>query len=200
MRTTKGESRTAALAAIMIMAALSALAEERQKRTGVLNAKEEAANIRRIVVSIQDRKLALLEGDRVVKVWATAVGSESTPSPSGTYTIANRLSRPSYYRPGKVVPPGPSNPLGTRWLGLSLKGFGIHGTNVPGSIGRKASHGCIRMRNRDIEELFELVEVGDVVELHSERNAYLAQIFKSDVQQAYSPAPRASAAASFISN
>ncbi|MBN1570321.1 MAG: L,D-transpeptidase [Acidobacteria bacterium] len=157
----------------------------------MVNATQNAASkpVRKIVVSIEDRKLALLEGDRVIKIWATAVGAESTPSPSGTYTIINRLRRPAYYHSGKVIHPGPSNPLGTRWLGLSLKGFGIHGTNVPGSIGRKASHGCIRMRNRDIEELFELVEVGCVVEFHSERNEYLAQIFDNETRQAPSSEP-----------
>ncbi len=190
----------AALAAIIIMAGVSAMAEEKQKRAGVLNAREESAKVRRIVISIQDRKLALIEGETIVKIWATAVGSESTPSPSGTYIIANRLNHPTYYHPGKVVPPGPSNPLGTRWLGLSLKGFGIHGTNAPGSIGRKASHGCIRMRNRDIEELFELVAVGDVVELHSERSEYLTQIFKTEMHKPSSQASSVAAAASFISN
>ena len=199
MRTTGRESRAAALAAIVFMAAVSALAEEKYRRTVVIDGKEQPAEIRRIVVSLQDRKLALLEGEKVVKIWATAVGAESTPSPSGTYTIVNRLCRPSYYKPGKVVPPGPSNPLGTRWLGLSLKGFGIHGTNAPGSIGRKASHGCIRMRNRDIEELFELVNVGDVVELYRERSDYLAQIFRDAVQQASAPVQRASST-SLISN
>ncbi len=199
MRTTGRESRTAALAAIVIMAAVSASAEEKYKRAGVIDGRERQEEIRRIVVSLQDRKLALLAGEKVVKIWATAVGAESTPSPSGTYTIVNRLCRPSYYRSGKVIPPGPSNPLGTRWLGLSLKGFGIHGTNAPGSIGRKASHGCIRMRNRDIEELFELVNVGDVVELHGERNNYLAQIFKDAVQQASAPVQMASST-SLISN
>ena len=200
MKPTKRESRTVALVAMVIMAAISAIAEEKQKRVGNPNMQKESAPIRRIVVSLQDRKLALLEGDRVLKIWATAVGARSTPSPSGTYAIVNRLSRPTYYHPGKVVPPGPSNPLGTRWLGLSLKGFGIHGTNAPASIGRKASHGCIRMRNRDIEELFELVQVGSVVELHGENNEYLAQIFNSEVQQAPSQDLTASAAASFISN
>ena len=67
-----------------------------------------------------------------------------------------------------VIPPGKANPLGTRWIGLSRKGYGIHGTNNPRSIGRRASHGCIRMRNRDVEELFEMVAVGDRVEI-SER-------------------------------
>ena len=78
---------------------------------------------------------------------------------------------------GRVVPPGKANPLGTRWLGLSKKGYGIHGTNAPGSIGRNASHGCIRMRNRDVEELFELVAVGDMVELVGERTPETERIF-----------------------
>jgi lipoprotein-anchoring transpeptidase ErfK/SrfK len=67
--------------------------------------------------------------------------------------------------------------LGTRWLGLDQRGYGIHGTNQPHSIGHRASHGCIRMRNHDMEELFELVQVGDAVELHTERTAELAEIF-----------------------
>jgi lipoprotein-anchoring transpeptidase ErfK/SrfK len=60
---------------------------------------------------------------------------------------------------------------------LSKKGYGIHGTNRPASIGRNASHGCIRMRNRDVEELFEMVSVGDAVELYGERTAELDKIF-----------------------
>ena len=187
MRTAKGESRTAALAAVVIMAAISALADERLRRTGALDAKEDSVQVRRIVVSLQDRKLALLCGEKIIKIWDTAVGAESTPSPTGVYSIAILLSQPTYYHSGKVIPPGPSNPLGTRWLGLSIKGFGIHGTNAPGSIGRKASHGCIRMRNRDVEELFTLVEVGDSVEIYSESNSFLAQIFGTDAPKSSSP-------------
>ena len=82
--------------------------------------------------------------------------------------MIQRLPDPTWYGPGRIVPPGKSNPLGTRWLGLSRKGYGIHGTNAPKSIGKRASHGCIRMRNHDIEELFELVSVGDTVELIGE--------------------------------
>jgi lipoprotein-anchoring transpeptidase ErfK/SrfK len=67
-----------------------------------------------------------------------------------------------------VVPPGKGNPLGTRWIGISKKGYGIHGTNSPKSIGRAASLGCIRLRNEDVEELFEMVSVGDAVELRGE--------------------------------
>ena len=132
---------------------------------------------RRIVVSLPDRKAALVQDGEVVKVYAVAVGASRSPSPTGTFQIVNRIPRPTYYAPGVVIPPGRSNPLGTRWLGLDRKGYGIHGTNQPRSIGRRASHGCIRMRNRDVEELFERVGVGDVVELHGERNPQLAGIF-----------------------
>ena len=136
---------------------------------------------RRIVVSIPDRKLALVDGGRVVKLYHTAVGSPATPSPSGTHSIVVRVPHPTYYPRGKAaVPPGKANPLGTRWLGLSLKSYGIHGTNNAYSIGRAVSHGCIRMRNEDVEELFEQVEVGDEVELLVERARSHDWIFGSE--------------------
>ncbi len=169
----------AVMTAMLVLTVHSAFAEEKLKDHAASRKQDKAVLVRRIVISIPDRKLALLQDGAVVKIWHTAVGTESTPTPSGTYTIVNRVSSPSYYQPGKVIAAGPSNPVGTRWLGLSLKGFGIHGTNRPGSIGKKASHGCIRMRNRDVEELFDLVRIGDVVELHRERDERLADIFHS---------------------
>ncbi|MGA2592015.1 MAG: L,D-transpeptidase [Bryobacteraceae bacterium] len=132
---------------------------------------------RRLVVSIPDRKLALVEDGRVVKIYPVAVGKEATPSPAGSFTVAERVTHPTWYRPGKVVPPGRSNPLGPRWIGLSRRGYGIHGTNTPRSIGRRASHGCIRMRNADVEELFAWVAIGDPVELFAERTAEVTAIF-----------------------
>ena len=132
---------------------------------------------RRIVVSIPDRKLALLEDGQVVKVYRIAVGAPNSPSPSGHFMIVHRVANPTYYTPGAVVPPSVENPLGTRWIGLDLPHFGIHGTNQPLSIGRRASHGCVRMRNRDAEHLFERVRVGDPVELIAERTEETAQIF-----------------------
>ena len=68
---------------------------------------------RRIVVSLPDRKLVVLENDQVLARFDVAVGAPSTPSPIGTFTIVNRIPNPTYYRPGKVIPPGASNPLGT---------------------------------------------------------------------------------------
>ncbi|SRR5260370_579472 len=132
---------------------------------------------RRLVISIPDRKLAVLEEGRVVKIYPIAVGKQSTPSPSGNFHIATKVVKPTWYQPGKVVSPGPANPLGTRWMGLGYKGYGIHGTNRPRSIGKAASHGCIRMRIPDVEELFELVQVGDPVDLVTEVNADLAKVF-----------------------
>ena len=136
-----------------------------------------AAVARRVVVSIPDRKLALIENDRVVRVYDVAVGAPVSPSPVGTFTIVNRLSNPTYYKPGKVIGPGAANPLGTRWIGLNEKGYGIHGTDVPASIGFAKSHGCIRLKNADVEQLFERVRAGDVVELHAEVTPEIAQLF-----------------------
>ncbi len=132
---------------------------------------------RRIVVSVPDRKLALLEGDRVIKIYDVAVGATVSPSPSGEFQIVQRLENPTYYKPGVAIGPGANNPLGPRWIGLSVKGFGIHGTNRPDSIGKNASHGCIRLRNRDIEDLFARVQVGDRVSLVAERTDEIARLF-----------------------
>jgi lipoprotein-anchoring transpeptidase ErfK/SrfK len=135
------------------------------------------ATKRVIVVSLEDHKLALVEDGKVKKVYAVAVGKPSTPSPVGTFTIARRVMNPTYSHDGRVVPPGPNNPVGTRWMGLSIPGYGIHGTNVPSSIGKAASHGCIRMAKKDLEELYPMVEVGDTVELIGQRNEETAQVF-----------------------
>lgn len=130
-----------------------------------------------IVVSLEDHKLALVEDGQVKKVYTVAVGKPSTPSPVGTYTIARRVKNPTYSHNGSVVPAGAGNPVGTRWMGLSLKGYGIHGTNEPKSIGKAASHGCIRMAQKDLEEMYELVGVGDTVKLIGQRNDETAQLF-----------------------
>jgi lipoprotein-anchoring transpeptidase ErfK/SrfK len=130
-----------------------------------------------IVVSLEDRKLALVEDGQVKKMYSVAVGKSSTPSPTGTFTIERRVKNPTYRHDGRTVLPGPGNPVGTRWMGLSIHGYGIHGTNEPKSIGKAASHGCIRMAKADLEEFYELVAEGDTVELVGERNEETAQVF-----------------------
>ena len=158
--------KLAAFTGVVLMATAEALAQDKSARP-----------THRIVVSIADRKLAVLADDRVVRIFPTAVGAPQSPSPAGVYKIVNSIPDPTWYYKGKVIGPGKNNPLGTRWLGLSIKGYGIHGTNVPSSIGHNASHGCVRMRNKDVEELFRMVDVGDQVEIYADRTAELDQIF-----------------------
>ena len=138
---------------------------------------------RTVVVSIPDRKLAVIADGDVIAQFPIAVGAAESPTPTGEFRIVNRVTNPTYYHPGSVVPAGKDNPVGTRWVGLSQKGYGIHGTNVPRSIGRAASHGCIRLRNRDMEKLFSMLRVGDVVEIHGERDEEVAEIFGSEADE-----------------
>jgi lipoprotein-anchoring transpeptidase ErfK/SrfK len=130
-----------------------------------------------VLVSLVDRKLAVIDNGVVVATFQVAVGAEVSPSPAGEFRIVSRVSNPTYYRPGTVIPAGKDNPVGTRWVGLSLKGYGIHGTNAPRSIGRAASHGCIRLRNRDMERLFTMLRIGDLVQIRGERDEQVARIF-----------------------
>ncbi|MBZ5720253.1 MAG: L,D-transpeptidase [Acidobacteriia bacterium] len=141
------------------------------------NATPEPRIKRQILVSIPDCKLAILEDGKVIRIFPVAVGAAVSPSPTGGFQIVRRLVNPTYYHPGVVIPAGNNNPIGPRWVGLNKKGYGIHGTNEPRSIGRAASHGCIRMRNRDIVQFFSMVNVGDTVEIRGERDQQLAQIF-----------------------
>ena len=137
---------------------------------------------RLLLVSLPDRQLALLESGQVREVYPVAVGKDSTPSPTGSFQIVVRVTDPTYYHEGKVIAPGPRNPLGTRWMGLGYKGYGIHGTNAPNSIGKAASHGCIRMAKRDLEELFGMVKVGDEVEIRGERDEQVMAIFGANAR------------------
>src|SRR5215204_6462313 len=90
-----------------------------------------------------------------------------TPTPHGRFRIVSSYRHPWWYPPDSnwaqdldPIPPGRKNPLGTRWVGLSVPGVGIHGTPNPPSVGYSVSHGCIRMKRRDAESLFRLVRVG----------------------------------------
>jgi lipoprotein-anchoring transpeptidase ErfK/SrfK len=164
-RNSKRTSKATWLLAILLMATFEALAQTKQQPS------------RQVLVSIPDRKLAVLENGRVLKVFPVAVGADDSPSPSGEFRIINRLTDPTYYHKGTVIGPGPANPLGSRWIGLNLKGYGIHGTNAPRSIGKAASHGCIRMAKRDLLQLFDMVRAGDSVVIHADADEQTAQVF-----------------------
>jgi len=163
-------------ARIVVLATLAAaLTEPSLAQTD--RADRDHRTARTIVVCLPDRKLAVMEDGDVIATFPVAVGAIASPSPTGEFQIVSRVSHPTYYRPGTVIPSGKDNPVGTRWLGLSQKGYGIHGTNAPRSVGHAASHGCIRLRNRDMERLFTMVRVGDAVQIRGERDEETAQIF-----------------------
>ncbi len=124
-----------------------------------------------IVVTRGANTLRLYNGRTLVRTFAVATGQSIYPTPAGVWRIMDKQRNPWWYPPVydawakglKPVPPGPSNPLGTRWMGLSAPGVGIHGTDAPTSIGYSASHGCIRMQVPEAEWLFEHVDVGTPV-------------------------------------
>ncbi len=175
----RGKTQAYILALTLAMAVRSAAQESGTEAT--INREPKFAppvsSTRVVLVSIPDRQLAVLENGNVIASFPVAVGAAKSPSPTGTFQIVSRVSNPTYYHPGAVVPSGKNNPVGTRWLGLSRKGYGIHGTNAPKSIGHAASHGCIRLRNRDMERLFPMLRIGDTVEIHGERDEQIARIF-----------------------
>jgi lipoprotein-anchoring transpeptidase ErfK/SrfK len=156
------------------------------------------AHTRRIIVSIPDRRLALLEDGQLLKVYPVAVGASETPSPDGEFTIINHAVDPTYRHADKEIGPGKDNPLGTRWMGLSLKGYGIHGTNVQSSVGKAASHGCFRMKKKDVEELYSRVQVGDAVSIRGDRDELTASLFPTTTNA--SPAAAASMAETQIAS
>jgi lipoprotein-anchoring transpeptidase ErfK/SrfK len=120
-----------------------------------------------IVVVRRTRVLTLYREARKVRSFRVAVGTPSHPSPKGRFTIIDKQRNPTWFPPDSPwaaglgpVPPGPGNPLGTRWMGTSAPAIGIHGTPASGSIGTAASHGCIRMYIRDAEWLYERIRLG----------------------------------------
>jgi len=142
-----------------------------------IDQRTNAAPKRQIIISITDRQLAVIDHGHVLKTYPIAVGAKGTPSPDGDFVIINHAKDPVYRHGDKEIAPGKDNPLGTRWMGLSLKGYGIHGTNVQSSVGKAVSHGCFRMRKQDVEELYTLVQVGDTVMVRRERDAMIAKVF-----------------------
>lgn len=104
----------------------------------------------RLEINLTSKVMTVYRDNIVQTQYLVAIGKPSTPTPTGAFTVIN-----------KAVNPG--GPYGTRWMGLSERGYGIHGTNNPASIGTAASNGCIRMYNRDVEELFSYTPVGTPV-------------------------------------
>lgn len=114
----------------------------------------------KIIVNLPSRTLEYYENSKLIKEYPVAIGKQSTPTPHGSFYIIDKEVNPWWYPPksnGYVVPSGPNNPLGYRWMGFEAN-YGIHGTNAPWSIGSVVSNGCIRMLEEDVEELFPLIK------------------------------------------
>ena len=123
-----------------------------------------------IVIHRGRNQLYLYRGTRFLRFFHVATGQTAYPTPLGRFTVAVKWENPWWYPPDspwakgqKPIPPGPGNPLGTRWMGLTAPGVGIHGTPDAASIGYSVSHGCIRMRIPDAERVFDHVSVGTPV-------------------------------------
>jgi lipoprotein-anchoring transpeptidase ErfK/SrfK len=125
---------------------------------------------REIFVDKSDFRLALFIGGHFIKQYPVGLGKHS-PTPAGTFSVDQTLVKPDWYPPeGGVIRYGePGHLIGERWIGLEdqpgASGIGIHGTNDPESIGTLCSHGCIRMLNRDVEELYDFVTPGTTVRI-----------------------------------
>jgi len=124
-----------------------------------------------IVIDRETNTLRFYSTTKLVRQFPVATGQAIYPTPLGVFRVVKKELNPWWYPPTydawakglKPVPPGPSNPLGTRWMGLSAPGVGIHGTDADTSIGYSVSHGCIRMHVPDAEWLFTRVAVGTPV-------------------------------------
>jgi lipoprotein-anchoring transpeptidase ErfK/SrfK len=129
--------------------------------------------ITHLVAKKADNILYAYNGDRLIATYPTTVGSSDTPSPTGSLTIVNRVKNPWYRASsgeGKdkkvfMLPPGPNGPVGVVWMGLSKPSYGIHGSPVPEGISRQASHGCVRLTNWDVLEVYANVDTGTKVDL-----------------------------------
>lgn len=123
-----------------------------------------------IVVSRRGRVLSLYREAKLVRTFRVAVGTPRYPTPRGLFAIVSKQRNPTWIPPDSAwakglgpIPPGPGNPLGTRWMGTSASAVGIHGTYAGSSIGTAASHGCIRMHIRDSEWLYERITLNTAV-------------------------------------
>ncbi len=131
-----------------------------------------------VKIDTKTNMLEVHEGDKLIATYPVTIGSAHTASPIGEWKVSRITKMPTFrwdkemLQHGKrsgnfhLLPPGPNNPVGVIWIALSKKGIGIHGTNDPDSIGRSASHGCVRLANWDVVRLATKIKSGDAVSIH----------------------------------
>ncbi|MGC9503315.1 L,D-transpeptidase [Baaleninema sp.] len=122
----------------------------------------------RLVVDLSDRTVSFYRGNQRIDRYPIAVGKPGWETPTGTFEVTDKIPNPTWEHPitGAIVPPGANNPLGERWIGFWTDGvheIGFHGTPDESVMGEAVSHGCVRMRNADIRQLFDRIEPGTTV-------------------------------------
>ncbi|MBW4582651.1 MAG: L,D-transpeptidase [Tildeniella nuda ZEHNDER 1965/U140] len=131
-------------------------------------AASDAALTVRVVVKLSQRRVYLYRGDRAWAKYPIAIGKRGWETPTGSFRVLSKEKNPVFksFRTGKLIYPGPNNPLGVRWIGIWTDGktqLGFHGTNQEELLGQAVSHGCIRMRNQDVTAMFDQVHLGTTV-------------------------------------
>jgi len=119
----------------------------------------------KVVVDLSEAKVYLMWGNHIVKTYPVAVGQPGWETPVGKFKVEKKLENPVWQQPitGELIKTGPENPLGKRWIGFwsdERHHIGFHGTNKEQLVGQPVSHGCLRMRNNDIQALYEQVVIG----------------------------------------
>ncbi|MDQ0161426.1 lipoprotein-anchoring transpeptidase ErfK/SrfK [Bacillus alveayuensis] len=127
-----------------------------------------------LIVNKKTNKMAYIENGDIQKVYTVATGKTEHLTPVGTFTVTVKAINP-YYRKKNIPGGSPQNPLGSRWIGFDALGtdgriYGIHGTNAPSSIGQYITNGCVRLRNDEVEELFERIPLGTKVLIVNEKD------------------------------
>lgn len=121
-----------------------------------------------LVIKLSDRRVYVYQHDQLKTSYPIAIGRAGWETPTGTHKVIQKIPNPSWRHPftGEIIPPGPKNPLGERWIGFWTDGtnyIGFHGTPNEETVGQAASHGCVRMLNQDVLALFEKVGIGTTV-------------------------------------
>ena len=133
-----------------------------------------ARDFRGIVINVAELRLYYYfeDGGPRVMTFPVGIGDRDWPTPTGNFTVQEKRVHPTWFIPQsllekykvKSIPPGPDNPLGEYWMGIGHD-YGIHGTDLPWSVGRLVTHGCIRLYPEDIEQLFKCVKIGTRVRI-----------------------------------
>jgi lipoprotein-anchoring transpeptidase ErfK/SrfK len=129
---------------------------------------EDESKVVKLVLKRSERRVYVYEGEKAITSYRVAVGKAGWETPLGSFKVLSMEQNPIFksFKSGRIIEPGPDNPLGVRWIGIWTNGktqLGFHGTNEPELIGQAVSHGCIRMLNKDVTKLYNQVKEGTVV-------------------------------------